>query len=470
MNIEQSGLNDAEIALLREFSEMQDTEPIPSQLEIPLEQNRDTIENIPPSPIIMVDEVSMMLFNERLEDRVTELSSLPLVNIDLEEVSEETNTDNNITSEEWLMQPVILTAEQNSNVVVETIPVIIEEISNSEDGEEEFKNMIIQAVEACGITQYHLIKSGEHGNNDFHYFRDHILKMRFDEITVTNSRGDKQLIEGLWVAIGFDLKRRVLSSSMMTGMRDKYTIAQFSANYTHSHIGGDGKQYSSFCLGPFAADLLLRTKEKFRDVGSIQYLIELIREYVSWESLEGGPYRRMANIVRLPLGKTIYSDYEYKTSLITQDSRRRRRGNSLYMPQLFNPDYSTIIYKFIKHDDLSGLDFCVKDYGIEILPTIKNCIKLSQYDDLTIESATYFVNIQTKKFLMKSTSQGRNLETIIDLNGKQILAKEMITDFKQEPKKRSKEENFLIPVMGDTKFLMIIKVLTNIYNKILWEK
>lgn len=126
----------------------------------------------------------------------------------------------------------------------------------------------------------------------------------FNRIDLKNSEGAEHLIENLFVKIhlrkdGTDVKLYHLS-----GGRTKISYAEWCSNYFHSHLPtgygarGEGSPYfSSFCTGSghineFMADL---NSEPISQSRLVPFLLQIIG-LVSWESLEGGPHRRIRNI------------------------------------------------------------------------------------------------------------------------------------------------------------------------------
>lgn len=133
-------------------------------------------------------------------------------------------------------------------------------------------------------------------NDDYHY----VIVIHFPELTVTNSRNESHKIYDFFFAVCFDNQ---LNINRFRGNRTTMMLEEIDSNYKFSHLSREGFDtipiYTNFCFGD--GDIpKLRLKfnssvqeERFQILTLIAYSIEI---YLSWESLEGGPYKRMAEI------------------------------------------------------------------------------------------------------------------------------------------------------------------------------
>jgi hypothetical protein len=131
-----------------------------------------------------------------------------------------------------------------------------------------------------------------------------VLGIKFPEITISNTQKRSHVIKDLFVFMAFAKMSdgRYKMSSQLYGTRLKQTAKEYNSNYRHSHLGTGGNRIlSSFCLGGSStiavslADLSSTfNKDKF------ELMLYQISAYVRHESLEGGPYIRMEQIVGRP--------------------------------------------------------------------------------------------------------------------------------------------------------------------------
>lgn len=120
-------------------------------------------------------------------------------------------------------------------------------------------------------------------------FRDVVIR---NSIEMSRNIGDiivKQEIEH-HINPGYRFPLLIFGSGL-SGMRMTFSTADVIAGYQHSHIsGGVSTAFSSFCTGGESYSM------ESPDPMAIEAHIHRLREFVSWESLEGGPYNRIENI------------------------------------------------------------------------------------------------------------------------------------------------------------------------------
>ena len=128
------------------------------------------------------------------------------------------------------------------------------------------------------------------------------IHLYFDEITIKNSRNKSHIIKDLFVKISF-YKNSMDQYELMSGLSGYRTfITQNEANigYCHSHLSSGG----NFCLGSGPLDKFmskhaysLLLKKEYID--TFDEMLLMIFQYVRWESLEGTPYKKLENIVKI---------------------------------------------------------------------------------------------------------------------------------------------------------------------------
>lgn len=125
------------------------------------------------------------------------------------------------------------------------------------------------------------------------------LYVFFPEITITNSAGFSHDIKELYVRFDITLKinsNRVTTELNMYGRRGTISDYEFVSDYGHSHFSGLGMSWSHFCLGSSDFGMILQSMRLDSKASDWELMLLSLENYVSWESLEGGPYRRMQNI------------------------------------------------------------------------------------------------------------------------------------------------------------------------------
>lgn len=153
--------------------------------------------------------------------------------------------------------------------------------------------------------QLHEILKSHHGDN--YHLGNNVLLILYPEITLTNSDGTTHVIKDLVVKFRIRLTSTEfkLTEHAIYGKRMTKNVAEWARGYEHSHLPLKSPHhtdtgYQTFCLGysqiKITLDRLIRY-DKDTCLDQFELLLHQTDEYVSWESLEGGPHDLMANIV-----------------------------------------------------------------------------------------------------------------------------------------------------------------------------
>ena len=129
------------------------------------------------------------------------------------------------------------------------------------------------------------------------YFK---IVVYFPEITIKNSKRQSHTIKELYVrfSIKVNLTELVPSCNLyVSGTRTLMSDKEYMCDYAHSHLpSGATVGWESFCLGNSDFSMLVNTLRISMTPEDWFLLFFSLENYVSWESLEGGPYRSIANI------------------------------------------------------------------------------------------------------------------------------------------------------------------------------
>ena len=137
-------------------------------------------------------------------------------------------------------------------------------------------------------------------NTEFNIF------VHFPEVNITNSRRHRHVIKDLYVKINVDLTN-VTSKTFSTtdqiahitisGWRGSLSDEEYQSQYSHSHFSGNGiERWSDFCLGSSDFAMILQTMKFSITPEDWTLLFLSLENYVSWESLEGGPYKMIQSV------------------------------------------------------------------------------------------------------------------------------------------------------------------------------
>ena len=124
------------------------------------------------------------------------------------------------------------------------------------------------------------------------------IDIHFPKFEITNENGNSHTITDLYVRISY----RYYKSAMvplefsLSGCRMTGTSAEVESDYCHSHLNCKFGVFAFFCLGVSEfSNIIIELRKNPCKSQWILLFLALIN-YVVWESLEGGPYRKMENI------------------------------------------------------------------------------------------------------------------------------------------------------------------------------
>ena len=256
-----------------------------------------------------------------------------------------------------------LTISESEETIIETstegdfLANLIEnndEIDNNITVEE--KIQIIQNIAEethPGTWDFAEIKSGEFNEEGLAEYR---LVLHFPEITIKNRTGLSHKIFDFYVQILFNDDLTIRATLYCN--RATISILEYSSEYVHSHSPrrsrNTGPHWRKLCLGtntPVGNAVSGIIADEWNPSLLTTLLIELY-SYVSWESLEGGPYIRMSSINNTDDRPTIRPNHEIQ-------------------------DFSKEFDLFVKHADIVPFKLIDEEYSK---------VKKVEVDPLLIES------------------------------------------------------------------------------------
>jgi len=179
---------------------------------------------------------------------------------------------------------------------------------------------------------------------DLLFYPDHRLSLYFmiiirhDDVTITNSIEQSRRIGTIFTYLSGIKEHggKIILYPTMRGTRLTYSFSDIISDYTHSHLPSDSaRNFSSFCLG-HSNDIFSGINGNLTTYNGATHFsaseIELegimlaIQDYIKWESLEGGPHRKMETVTLFgsKLGKDIYDKTRLKNEdyLKTEDKKQ----------------------------------------------------------------------------------------------------------------------------------------------------
>lgn len=133
--------------------------------------------------------------------------------------------------------------------------------------------------------------------NSIHNTKKSTLLVYFPELNITNTARRKHKIVDLWMKFHFNFMYRMTS---MGGTRSSKSYQEYQAGYNHSHMhtSRDCSRDTllSCCLGETHYRTLQTQLFAGFDKTDMTLFMQQLEDYLSWESLQGGPHIRMESI------------------------------------------------------------------------------------------------------------------------------------------------------------------------------
>lgn len=141
------------------------------------------------------------------------------------------------------------------------------------------------------------------------------IAVNFKDVIISNSRNEKTTIDSIYIFFFLDENCKMLT--YLFGYRDITNFSHAMSEYAHSHLCGfniltnDLTGNNRFCLGSNSSAISIPVNnclaESFSETNFRSLLVTLIG-FVSWESLEGTPYKYIKNIVKHKANSVRVSD------------------------------------------------------------------------------------------------------------------------------------------------------------------
>lgn len=149
---------------------------------------------------------------------------------------------------------------------------------------------VINSLKAC--NQQELLDGIQ--NSSIHEELHHKARFKyviyFPNIEITNGR-DHHQIKDLWIYLKFSY---LFKLKKMSGNRSSKTFAEYTIGYNHSHMETTSENTARTnlicCLGYTSYSTLSNSLFEEFDEDNAALFIQQLTDYLSWESLEGGPY------------------------------------------------------------------------------------------------------------------------------------------------------------------------------------
>lgn len=126
----------------------------------------------------------------------------------------------------------------------------------------------------------------------------------FENITISNSKKQSVPIKSIFVKLPVNLNRstnRKYNIDSMVGARNIVSYNEYNNHYLHSHlpeqeISKYNLQYKQFCTGSGEINFMKTKINQGFQEGIFKTILFHLEGYLTWESLEGGPYMKIEDL------------------------------------------------------------------------------------------------------------------------------------------------------------------------------
>ena len=126
--------------------------------------------------------------------------------------------------------------------------------------------------------------------------------IRFPKVTVTNEYDKSVDITELYAKVTFQDDGKMRGGLVM--IRTEFTVMQYLSDYAHSHLPGITNYWANPCLGTGPLERTIQLLRETFDINRWGLFCLELQKYVTVESLDGVPYRRLEAIGKSTLVKT----------------------------------------------------------------------------------------------------------------------------------------------------------------------
>ena len=173
---------------------------------------------------------------------------------------------------------------------------------------------------------------------NFYTYTNTAFIIKYPFITISNSKKEHHTIKDLYVKFEFTYEGRMINA--FTIQRSTYSLKEFLYSYKHSHVGAvlmssgrihsrsSIREFSSVCLGTGPIRDIIAglgasySEEGFNEIAFMQFL-NLLDDFIAWESLEGVPYRHLADIPKQNIDNLVEVQEDDLRAYTTSHERER---------------------------------------------------------------------------------------------------------------------------------------------------
>lgn len=152
------------------------------------------------------------------------------------------------------------------------------------------------------------------------------IMLSHGDCEITNSLGQKHLMKGVYSRVKFYWRySEEVRLRDFAIFRSEYSMFEYYNSYIHSHCNFNPgtREFMHTCMGSAIINQKIKEYDKLEDIDWLQLFLYM-DSYIKWESLEGGPYRKIDQLYSSWLGmlpRTI--DFFKQNNITTIDVFKR---------------------------------------------------------------------------------------------------------------------------------------------------
>lgn len=323
----------------------------------------------------------------------------------------------------------VISKKTVKKVKVEPKENVLVDVKVKKPSKETTLEALHRVCKECYGDYYDVLELTSNDLSRFDYESDmkYQVSLKFEDFNINNKNGRTHFIHGIYVI--FYLTSDFKLKGQLRGFRHKVTKSEVISFYGHSHFnnGVDLTYWANhFCLGDVDTQIwrtFIDYREQPFDENKLRKLLLTIMGYIQYESLEGGPYKKIGELLS-------YKDVSSSILLPSIDEFERlnlavnspsgilstKFGNSEYLLQLKN--FSIFVINYLNSHKKNYLTYTIENNGVD---TIKLNLTVKDIEDIYVDSkringrfGRYFVGYEVIKvannYYSVQNNQNRDFE------------------------------------------------------------
>ena len=265
------------------------------------------------------------------------------------------------------------------------------------------------------------------------FFNKYYAIIHFPEIQIVNSKNQKHKIYDLYVRVCFSSDGKMNGNPK--GLRATVTDGEIRVRYTHSHLStvdySGHIPFGNFCLGEGEINNVIAKLVQKYDETNFRIFCVLLSSYLSWESLEGGPFRNMADI-----GKSTPASTHNFYECLTSTNEVIAKVITDMMLEEVAENLITSVFTFTSDEEMNlsvrGMNWECKKLLGELIYNRKDAILSRVYLEASLDITNDITNAVNRGLLCEAYNGSEVCLRTLQNNQEEIHTKERLFTFKEK--------------------------------------